>query len=52
MPRDVVAPASLNVTDEVFIAAGSLKIDAGITLFSYVIHSLSGSQPAYSGQLL
>jgi hypothetical protein len=48
MPAAGAAPVSVNVTDEVFNAAGSLKIDARIILVSYVTHSLSGSQPPYS----
>jgi len=48
MPTAGAAPVSVNVTDEVFNAAGSLKIDARIILVSYVTHSLSGSQPPYS----
>jgi hypothetical protein len=48
MPREAAAPVSVNVTDKVFNAAGSLKIGARITLVSYVSNSLSGAQPPFS----
>jgi len=48
MPVGEAGPISMNVSDEVFNAAGSLKIGAPITLVSYVSRSLSGAQPPYS----
>ncbi|HEV2303247.1 MAG TPA: hypothetical protein VGR91_16895 [Stellaceae bacterium] len=42
------APVSLNVSGDVFAAAGKLAIGARITLFGYVRHAMSGAQPPYS----
>jgi hypothetical protein len=48
MPRAGAAPVSVNVTDEIFDVAGSLKVGTHITLVGYVSNSMSGAQPPYS----
>jgi hypothetical protein len=45
---DRTAPASVNVTVEVFDFARTLAAGTRITLVGYVSHSMSGVQPPYS----
>jgi hypothetical protein len=48
MGKDMAAPVSVNVTDDVFAAAGTLAVGTSISLLAYPSNPMSGSQPPYS----
>jgi hypothetical protein len=48
MGKDRAAPVSVNVTDDVFAAAGTLAVGTRINLLAYPSNPMSGSQPPYS----
>jgi hypothetical protein len=45
---DRAGPISVNVTDDVFVIAGTLGVGTRITLVAYPSNSMSGAQPPYS----